>query len=107
MDDIQTTSGDHKMVAPELDGGELTGSSSDFAAGLGDEDGEVDEGLRTMAKLRGYSMVDGVACGLDSVFPNSDEMRTVNKTTVRAPTMMDKQGISFGIPRAGQGRRKK
>ena len=31
-DDIQTISGDHKMVAPELDGGVLTGSSSDFAA---------------------------------------------------------------------------
>ena len=41
-DDIQTTSGDHKMVAPELDGGALTGRSSDFAAGLGEDDGEVD-----------------------------------------------------------------
>ena len=60
-----------------------------------------------MAKQRGYSMVDGGVWGLDSVFPNSDEMRTETKTTVRAPTMMDKHGISFGIPRAGQGRRKK
>ena len=78
------------MVAPELDGGALTGRSSDFAAGLGEDDGEVDEGLRTTANLRSYSMVDGVAWGLDSVFPNSDEMRTVTKTTVRAPTMVDK-----------------
>ena len=71
------------------------------------EDGEVDGGLRMTAKLRGYSMVVGVAPRLAFVFPSSDEMRTETKTMVRAPTMMDKHGISFGIPRAGQGRRKK
>ena len=103
-DDIQTTSGDHKMVAPELDGGGLTGSSSALAAGLRDDDGEVDEGLRTTAKLCGYSMVDGVAWELNSVFPNSDEIPTVTKSTIGAPTTMGKQGVSFGILRAGQGR---
>ena len=52
VDDVQTTSGDHKTVVPELDGGVLTGTSSDFAAEVGDEDGEVDGGLRTTAKRR-------------------------------------------------------
>ena len=104
MAEVQTTSGDHKMVAPELDGGVLTGRSPDFAAGLGDDDGEVDKGSRTTAKLRGYSMVDGVAWGLDSVFPNSDEIPTVTKSTIGTPTMMGKQGVSFGILRAGQGK---
>ena len=66
--------------------------------------GEVDGGLRTTAKLRGYSMVVGEAPRLAIVFPNSGEIRTETKTTVRAPTMMDKHGISFGIPRAGQGK---
>ena len=100
-------SGDHKMVAPELDGGVLTGRSSDFDAGLGEDDGEVIEGLRTTANSLSYSSVLGVAPLLDFIVPSSGEMRTVTKSTVRAPTRMDKQGISFGIPRAGQGRRKK
>ena len=107
MDDIQMTSGDPKMVAPELDGGGLTGSSSDFAAGLGDEDGEVVDGLRTTANSLSYSSVLGAAPLLGFVIPSSGEMQMVTKSTVRAPTMMDKHGISFGIPRAGQGRRKK
>ena len=61
MVDIQTTSGDHKMVAPELDDGVLTGTSSALAAGLGEDDGEIDEGLRTMAITDGYSSVLGAA----------------------------------------------
>ena len=92
------------MVAPELDGGALTGTSSDFAGGLGEDDGEVDEGLRTTAITDGYSSVLGAAPLLASSFPNSDEIPTVTKSTTRAPTTMGKQGISFGIPRAGQGR---
>ena len=92
------------MVAPELDGGVLTGTSSDFAAGLGDDDGEVDEGLRTTAITDGYSSVHGAAPLLASSFPSSDEIPMVTKSTLLAPTMMGKQGISFGIPRAGQGK---
>ena len=97
-------SDDHKMASPEFDGGALTGRSSDFAAGLGEDDGEVDEGLQTTANSLSYSSVLGAAPLLGFVVPSSGEMRTVTKSTVRAPTMMDKQGISFGIPRAGQGR---
>ena len=79
--DIQTISGDHKMVAPELDGGALTGRSSDFAAGLGEDDGEVDEGLRTTANSLSYSSVLGAAPLLGFVVPSSGEMRTVTKST--------------------------
>jgi hypothetical protein len=71
MDDIQMTSGDHKMVAPELDGGVLTGRSSDFAAGLGEDDGEVGEGLRTTANSLSYSSVLGAAPLLGFVVPSS------------------------------------
>ena len=95
------------MVVPEFSGGYLAGTSSESAAVVGDDDGEVDDGRRTTAERRSYSMVVGVAPRLAFVFPNSDEMRTETKMTVRASTMMDKHGISFRIPRAGQGRRKK
>jgi hypothetical protein len=94
------------MVAPELDGGALTGTSFDFAAGLGEDDGEVDEGLRTTANSISYSSVLGAAPLLGFVVPSSGEMRTRSKSTIGAPTTMGKQGVSFGIPRAGQGRRK-
>ena len=97
-------SDDHKMASPELDGGILTGSSPDFAAGLGDEDGEVDDGLRTTANSLSYSSVLGAAPLLGFVVPSSGEMRTRSKSTIGAPTTMGKQGVSFGIPRAGQGR---
>ena len=99
MDDIQTISGDHKTVVPELDGGVLTGTSSDFAAEVGDEDGEVDGGLQMTAKLRGYSMVVGVAPRLAFVFPNSDEMRWRSKSTNKAPTTKIELGLGFGIER--------
>ena len=92
------------MVAPELDGGVLTGSSSDFAAGLGEDDGEVDDGLRTTAYSLSYSSVLGAAPLLDFIVPSSGEIPTVTKSTIGAPTTMGKQGVSFGIPRAGQGR---
>ena len=73
-------------MAPELGDGLLTGTSSESAAEVGDDDGEVDDSLRTTAKRRSYSMVVGVAPRLAFVFPNSDEMRTETKSTVRAPT---------------------
>ena len=90
--EIQTTSGDHKMVAPELDGGVLTGSSSDFAAGLGDEDGEVDDGLRMTANSLSYSSVLGAAPLLGFVVPSSGEMRTRSKSMVKSPTTEIEQG---------------
>ena len=95
---------DHKMVSPEFDGGALTGSSSALAVGLGEDDSEVDEGLRTTANSNSYSSVLGAALLLASSFPSSNEIPTVTKPTPRAPTTMGKQGISFGIPRAGQGK---
>jgi hypothetical protein len=86
------TSGDHKMVAPELDGGVLTGSSPDFAAGLGNEDGEVDEDPRTTANSLSYSSVLGAAPLLGFVVPSSGEMRTRSKSTLRSPTTEIEQG---------------
>ena len=80
------------MVAPELDGGILTGTSSDFAAGLGEDDGEVDEGLQMTANSLSYSSVLGVAPLLGFIVPSSGEMRTVTKSTVRAPTTEIEQG---------------
>ena len=95
------------MVAPELGGGALTGTSLDFAAGLGEDDGEVDEGLRMTAITDGYSSVLGAAPLLASSFPNSDEIPTVTKSTTGDPTTMGKQAMSFGIPRSGQGKRER
>ena len=77
-------------MSPELDSGVLTGTSSDFAAGLGEDDGEVDEGLRTTAITGGYSLVLGAAPLLASSFPNSDEIPSVTKSTTGAPTTMGK-----------------
>ena len=48
-------SDDHKMASPEFDDGVLTGTSSDFAAGLGEDDGEVDEALRMTENSISYS----------------------------------------------------
>ena len=91
-DDVQTISGDHKTVVPELDGGVLTGTSSDFAAGLGDEDGEVDDGLRMTTNSLSYSSVLGAAPLLGFVVPSSGEMRTRSKSTVKSPTTKIEQG---------------
>ena len=96
-------SDDHKMASPEFDGGALTGRSSDFAAALWEDDGEVDEGLRMTTNSLSYSSVLGAAPLLGFVVPSSGEMRTRSKSTIGAPTTMGKQGVSFGIPRAGQG----
>ena len=92
------------MVVPECRGGSLAGTSSEIEVELEDGNGRLDGDQRTMAKQRGYSMVVDVAPRVAFVFPNSDETRTETKSTNRAPTMMDKHGISFGIPRAGQGK---
>ena len=86
MDDIQIFSGDHKLVVPEFSGGYLAGISSEIEGGLKDGNRRLDGDQRTMAKQRGYSMVDGVAPRLASTFPSSDEIRTETKSTMRAPT---------------------
>ena len=99
------TSGDHKMVAPELDGGVLTGSSPEFAAGLGNEDGEVDEDPRTTANSLSYSSVRGAAPLLGFVVPSSGEMRTRSKSTTGAPMSETELGLGFGNARQGQRRR--
>ena len=97
MDDVQTISGDHKLVVPEFSGGYLAGIWSEIEGGLEDGNGRHHGNQPTMAKQRGYSMVVGVAPRLASVFPNSDEMRLVTKSTNRAPTTEIEQGLSFGI----------
>ena len=79
-------SDDHKMASPEFDGGALTGTSSEFAAEVGDEDREVDGGLRTTANSLSYSSVLGAAPLLGFVVPSSGEMRTRSKSTVNSPT---------------------
>ena len=73
-------------MVPEFSGGYLAGISSEIEGGLEDGNGRLDGDQRTMAKQRGYSMVDGGVWGLDFVFPNSDEMRTETKSTMGAPT---------------------
>ena len=95
------------MVAPELDGGVLTGRSSDFAAGLGEDDGEVDEGLRMTANSISYSSVLGVAPLLGFVVPSSGEMRTRSKSTNRAPTAKIGRGIRTRMMRRGQRERER
>ena len=108
-DDIQTISGDHKMVAPELDGGvphrnfvglrcRARGRRWRGRRGSTD-DGEA---------RRSYSMVLGVA---PSCSPSSSRAPTRcgrgPSRRLRAPTTKIKQGLGFGIPRAGQGRRER
>ena len=65
----------------------------------GDEDGEVDDGLRTTANSLGYSSVLGAAPLLGFVVPSSGEMRTVTKSTVRSPMTKIELGLGFGIER--------
>ena len=87
-------------------GGVLTGSLPELATGVGDDDGEVNEGQRTTASMDGTSSSSGVAQNFGTASLDSDEIPTTTKATVRAPTTKIEQGLGFGMMKErGWGRR--